>query len=714
MANIKEAFTYASQNPNSDFAKNLGLMAGSGALDAEAQKYGIDLSPFKPAKQSPANAANPAEPTGNVKQDQGLLASEKNFGNSIADAAYSGTAATQVNKNQDQHSQDIAKLTTLSQEKKAKGEDTTHLDTVIKQLVNTDPSAYGAKLSDIVPSVDKTAKQIIGEGTGVLADLLVGAGGLGATAAGAAIAGSRAAQNNKDTKGIVTDALIGAVVGKVLDVGFAKASPYISAGIEKYGLPFYEKIAGYIPEAAQTGLKDLATKASEKLTLGSGEGGTKILNTVNDLADGTTVKKAATAVGGAVKDAAGKVSGAVEDIANSPIIKGLKQTGEDILQRIPNAKQKATEFATEQAARAERIAAATPEAADAIKKNVPETIINTVKGADQPTLKAYKDIIDLAEEPGKAKTIGVKTNPTKVGGELASQQYDIIDSKKKEVGTAIGDEVAKLSKGKKIDITPSLENSNNVLAHNGIKTVTDDAGKTSLDFTESQFTPAERTKIEQLYNLTTEGGTEATPRQIYNKNKMFGKLKREASFDGIGNIIVDTPDGGKSSLFDVFRDIYMGQLEEISPKILKLNGEYKKFSNLTDAIEGSLLKTPNIDLLKGADQAEFAKVNLRRIFGEAQSSPAYEYIADTMDKVSRGLGYKGATPKEVALFAQEMRKIYPDIIPKTGFTGSIKGILSGPDSIVSKVSEIGVPDLKDQQAALRKLIESFIKKLPKK
>jgi hypothetical protein len=48
MANLKEAFEYASQNPDSSFAKNLEKLASSGSLDGEAKKYGIDLTPFKP------------------------------------------------------------------------------------------------------------------------------------------------------------------------------------------------------------------------------------------------------------------------------------------------------------------------------------------------------------------------------------------------------------------------------------------------------------------------------------------------------------------------------------------------------------------------------------------------------------------------------------------------------------------------------------------
>lgn len=50
MANLKEAFEYASQNPDSDFARNLEQLASTGSLNKEAQKYGIDLSPFQQKK----------------------------------------------------------------------------------------------------------------------------------------------------------------------------------------------------------------------------------------------------------------------------------------------------------------------------------------------------------------------------------------------------------------------------------------------------------------------------------------------------------------------------------------------------------------------------------------------------------------------------------------------------------------------------------------
>lgn len=50
MANIKQAFEYAAQNPDSEFATNLKQLAASGSLNQEAEKYGIDLSAFQPKK----------------------------------------------------------------------------------------------------------------------------------------------------------------------------------------------------------------------------------------------------------------------------------------------------------------------------------------------------------------------------------------------------------------------------------------------------------------------------------------------------------------------------------------------------------------------------------------------------------------------------------------------------------------------------------------
>lgn len=82
MGNIKEAFEYAAKNPNSPFATNLKQLAAGSSLDAEAQKYGIDLAPFKP-KPAPKVEDTPA-PTEKSLGSK-LLDTAKETGNKIGE-----------------------------------------------------------------------------------------------------------------------------------------------------------------------------------------------------------------------------------------------------------------------------------------------------------------------------------------------------------------------------------------------------------------------------------------------------------------------------------------------------------------------------------------------------------------------------------------------------------------------------------------------------
>lgn len=398
-----------------------------------------------------------------------------------------------------------------------------------------------------------------------------------------------------------------------------------------------------------------------------------------------------------VETAFGATTQGIKNITDS----GIAQTGKELIERVPRAVGRAKENIAEAGIRAEKIRTATPLVQKAIKSNVDERIINTITGADDATKKAYSEVLAIAEE--SPKTIGTKKQPTIVGGDLASKQYDLINKAKQKVGKTLGEETKLLSKTEKVNMQDAFGQIDDTLSGQGITPNYTKKG-VKLDFSGSKYTPAERTKIQELYNLATEGGDTLSPLQIREKDQLFSKLKREANFEGIGNIIIETPEGSKN-MFDVFRDVYSNKLDTVSPNIKKLNAEYRKYALLTDDIENSIFKTPNFNATKVTDPAEFAKVNLRRIFGESQSSPVYEAVADAMDKASRGLGYKGATPKAVAEFAQEMRRLFPETTPKTGFSGGIK---AGLGDVIEAVSKAGTPNLKDQQKAVRELLDSYL------
>ena len=392
---------------------------------------------------------------------------------------------------------------------------------------------------------------------------------------------------------------------------------------------------------------------------------------------------------------------AITSGAKSVADSGVGQITSDLASRVPRAIGRAKDNLAEAGIRAERMRTATPAVKNAMKSNLDERIINTINDSDDATRKAFSDVLAIAEEsPTK---IGTKRQPTIVGGELASQQFDLVNKQKKATGQALGDLTKTLSKTEQVNMQESFGQIDDILSNQGILPQYTKKG-VKLDFTGSKYTPAERTRIQELYKLAIEGGDTLTPLQIREKDQLFSKLKREANFEGVGNIIIETPDG-TSSMFDVFRDIYSNKLDTISPELRNLNSQYRKSAQLVEDIEDSIFKTPNFNVTKTADPAEFAKVNLRRIFGESQSSPAFEAVADAMDASARGLGYKGATPKEVALFAQEMRKLFPETIPKTGFTG---GIRAGLGDIVEAVSKAGAPNITDQQKAVRELINSYL------
>jgi len=392
-----------------------------------------------------------------------------------------------------------------------------------------------------------------------------------------------------------------------------------------------------------------------------------------------------------------------EDVAESTIVTGAKQIGSDLVKRIPRTIERAKTGIAEQSVRATKIKNATPALKKAYESNLDEVIIdNIVNSTDDITKKAYSDVLDIAEMP---KTIGKGKQPSIVGGELATKQYDVINKQKQSIGKKIGDITKSLSKTEKIDIKDSFIEMDDVLSNNGIIPRYTKKG-VKLDFSNSKFTPAERTKIQQLYDLTREGGDVISPSKIKDKDQLFSKLKRESNLEQIGDILVDTTDGQKS-LFSVFRDVFSKKLDTISPEVKTLNNQYRKISQVTEDIEDAIFRTPNYNVTKSVDPAEFAKVNMRRIFGESQSSPVFEAIADNMDILSRELGYAGATPKQVAEFAEYIRKLYPETIPKTGFQGGIK---AGVSDIIETISKTGTPNLADQRKALRELLRESAKK----
>lgn len=480
-------------------------------------------------------------------------------------------------------------------------------------------------------------------------------------------------------------------VNKVL--GFA---PGVALGVKDI-ITGYNKLKETNPKQAQT-IDDLLSVGQFALDVATLGEGSNLVKEGADIAISNTRRGVTKIIDDIIPPSGGAGASAVTSEGGS----GVVQIVSDLADRVPRAASRIKQNIATASERSAKIKTSTPAIQTAMKSNLDDRIINTIDSADDATRKAYRDVVDIAQE--QSTKLGTKTQPTKVGGDLAAEQYSIIDKQKKAVGAKLGEETKKLSQNADIEMGDSYSIIDDTLSSQGIMPQYTKKG-VKLDFSGSKYTPAERTKIQELYKLATEGGDKLSAKAIREKDQLFSKLKREANFEGVGNIIIDTPNGQRS-LFDVFRDVYSSKLDTLSPEIKALNSQYRKLSNLTDDIESSIFKTPNFQATKTVDPAEFAKVNLRRIFGESQSSPAYEAIADMMDATSRSLGYKGASPKVVAEFAQEMRKLFPDTIPATGFSGGVK---LGIGDIIEKVTSLGATNLTDKQKAIIELLESYQK-----
>ena len=486
----------------------------------------------------------------------------------------------------------------------------------------------------------------------------------------------------------------GQVAGAALQTATIPAGFALTGGTSVLGQAAIGAGIGYTYDVGQ----DLVDKKSAV------EVATPGLGTVIGGAAPVAVRGAAAGIGALKNAATPVVNKAGQAITNalpeSQTLSGIKQTASELGDRVPRFVGKVSENVQEAGVRAERIRTSPPIVQAAIKSGLPDPLIDPVRNASPITKQAFKEVLDIADTP--KTTLGQKQNPAVVGGNRASQQYDVIEAQRKKIEEAMNVETAKLGRIEDINMTGAYSQLDSVLEDIGVvKDITEKGFK--LNFSKSKLTQKQRTVVVDLYEKATEGGNALSPLQVREKDQLFSAIQRESRSDAIQDVIFTTADGQTTDLFRAFRDVYSNELDVLSPEIKKLNSQYRNVATLLEDIENSIFKTPNFEITKNTDPSEFAKVNLRRIFGEAQSSPAYEAIADEMDAISRQLGYEGASPKEVAAFAEEIRALYPEKVPKAGFQG---GIRAGLSDIASSIMEAGRADTTDQRKALRALLEA--------
>lgn len=408
-------------------------------------------------------------------------------------------------------------------------------------------------------------------------------------------------------------------------------------------------------------------------------------------------------IGLGVGSALGGALGAGSAIAASR--GGISQFGRQLNQRGRRVIQRIGESVDEASQRAARIAK-NPEYKNVIREKVDDRLINAIDIArkeDPATLRGYKEIVDIAEEGKDA--LGTATRPEIVAGRVVEDQYKLIDKQRREVGSQIGEAFKNLSDELPVDMTDGFKQIDDVLGGQGVSIQMVD-GKRQFNFSGSNFTPAERGKIEELYKLAQgDGSAVIDPSTVFRRNQLFSKLQRESRFEGIGDIIVETPQGNRS-LFSVFKDQFNNKLDEVSPDdIRNLNSQYRQLISLQNDIDNTLVKSGNLEAAKGVDPSEFAQTRLRRLLSDAQSAAEYRAVTAQLDEVARQLGYEGANAQDLIAFATEIRNLYKTSIPPTSFTGGINTSVGGA---VDAVLKAGKANVKDKQKALRELLTELV------
>lgn len=380
-------------------------------------------------------------------------------------------------------------------------------------------------------------------------------------------------------------------------------------------------------------------------------------------------------------------------VKETPVPNAAAQTVEDITMRGSRAMQRGREFVESQAERSARIAAASEPVKQAIRANVDDVVIDIVQNADEQTKAIMRDMVNAAEVPKTGRVTDIR--PTDYAGNVAVQQYGTILRGKQAVGRQIGELSDSLPAAQKIDNMPALRQLRDVLRQNDI--VPMQGGK--LRFDNPRYTTEQQSAIQELYDIATRKDV-LSARQIHQLDQRFSAEQRKAQLvNKIGNVMVDTPDGTEN-IFALFRNTYRNRLDEIAPEMRQLNNQYRRFINMEEAMESSIVSNPELSDLVSNGGID-AEAGLRRIFGEGKGADKYGKIYQAMDEMSRELGYSGPRADELYYFGNRLRDIYPETIPETGLR---KNISTSIRDVAGDVLDIGKVQPADKQAAIKAML----------
>ncbi len=224
--------------------QNIEALESQGASQEEIQEWLDTLPPMSAQQPEPPKKDGILKTIGKT-----LISSELKFGKSIADALpgfVPGSAAWTNKQNEElmKRNEEIANnLLKTIKEKRARGEDTTRLEAALQQHIK-DTSKPPIDINETNASINKSAKQIFGEGLGVATDI-ASFGTYGNAAKGA------------QTGKLLVKGKMSGVLAKALPEGastvFEKTIPTATSKIAAFGKGFLEGAKEAVPLGASYG-----------------------------------------------------------------------------------------------------------------------------------------------------------------------------------------------------------------------------------------------------------------------------------------------------------------------------------------------------------------------------------------------------------------------------------------------------------------------------
>ena len=411
------------------------------------------------------------------------------------------------------------------------------------------------------------------------------------------------------------------------------------------------------------------------------------------------LKKPVEAIGRGLSNAVGIAS--MPKMPNMPDLNVppvVSETVSDIGSRIKKVTGNATGFVSDKVARAERIKSAPANVQPAIRTEIDDVIIDLAQNSDDATKTAMREMVNIAETP---KTARPTAGAASVASDTAVNQYNVILSQKKNIGTQIGEMSDTLPTLKTIDVTAQQNTIVEVFKQNGITLGIDGKFVASDNF---KVSDEQLNVLNKIFDKVTTSNN-LSAKNIHQLDQWFSSTQRTARMvDKIEDMFIKVPTAEGQidvPIYKFFRDTFGQRLDEVAPDNLRsLNQQYRQLSNLTEDIEGTLVKNSNLETLQSTDISNPS--TLRRMFGEAQSAEEFRLIYNNMDATSRQFGYDGARADELYYFANKIRDYYPDEIPDTGLRGTVG---SSVLDILGGVFNAGKVDAVDQRKALKVLLE---------